>query len=218
MPRKLSGTIPRWFQFRLTTFLMFVAVVAMALGWWSDRQRFQAELKKRDAWITIWRLANDPSLNQPLWLAPPVTASSTDPIDPDRLLRWVHDGPEANRSESPRYFEPGSNPKVAIPDLYDALQHPDSQVRSRAAYALPEVVACEGTSAGEIQGTVSRLFKAFENEQNEVARKIIAKAVGELELFSMERDYALEVRATAPDGSSPAATPAQREDATGGSK
>jgi len=34
---------PRW-QYSLKTYLMVIAMVAMAIGWWCDRQRLQSQL------------------------------------------------------------------------------------------------------------------------------------------------------------------------------
>ena len=34
---------PRW-QYSLKTYLMLIALVAMAIGWWCDHQRWQSQL------------------------------------------------------------------------------------------------------------------------------------------------------------------------------
>jgi len=37
----------RW-QYSLKTYLLVIALVAMAIGWWTDRQRLQNELDKAE--------------------------------------------------------------------------------------------------------------------------------------------------------------------------
>jgi type II secretory pathway component GspD/PulD (secretin) len=39
-----EGVSTRWYQFRLSTLLLIVLIVALALGWWVDRSRLAAQI------------------------------------------------------------------------------------------------------------------------------------------------------------------------------
>lgn len=79
MALMLRRPVRRWLQFRLTTFLMFVLVAALAFGWWSDRRRLANRIGERDLLVAMLRAARN---EQPL-VAPGVFSADLDiPISP----------------------------------------------------------------------------------------------------------------------------------------
>jgi hypothetical protein len=187
MPRKLSGTIRRWFQFRLTTFLMFVAVVAMALGWWSDRRRSETEIKKRDALIAVLRMgAADPDhLTLPAWAFVSLDSNADWKFARAlELLDWARTGtnPRDNATVS---SEPVSDVD-AIRELHKLLHHANPQVRGRAAVALTDS-AGRSPNAGELTETLNELMEAFRAETDDEARKVIGRAAYAFDLEITQR-------------------------------
>jgi hypothetical protein len=182
-----DGTTVRWFQFRLTTLLMWVLVSALAVGWWTDRRGLTTESQERANLIAVLRTLRDgneprhgdePRVTVGL-SAPGVFSAGLDiPVvtvefqDADSWLRWVRDSNVRPDSGFVEVVSASSAIQAAVPVLLDLLEDQNSGVTSRAAFALAQV----GVLTAHDAPRVTQLL----THRNLAVRLMVVELLGEM--------------------------------------
>lgn len=56
--KSCDGAPGRWYQYRLSTLLLIVLIVALALGWWVDRSRLARQIPAQPQGIKVFSVVN----------------------------------------------------------------------------------------------------------------------------------------------------------------
>ncbi|MCX7426072.1 MAG: hypothetical protein NTW96_10690 [Planctomycetia bacterium] len=75
-----EGVSTRWYQYRLSTLLLIVLIVALALGWWVDRSRLAAQIPAQPQGIKIFSVVNVDAMDLSNALRDLFSKDESDPV------------------------------------------------------------------------------------------------------------------------------------------